>query len=105
MWRTLLLPTNESTAGADPSVGTSAMVAVFLKITTLEKSPPGLVQLTVTCPVPGVALAEGTMAGARLSMVTGALAVSVPDWTLLPVREGTGPGQAAGSPGAAGGFW
>src|SRR2546426_741401 len=76
-------------AGAVPSTGTSLLVAVFRKTTTLEKSAPGLVQLTVTCAVPGVALGEVTSAGDWLSMVTVALAVSVPDWTLLLVKEVT----------------
>src|SRR2546427_276609 len=48
-----------------------------------------LYQLTVTCAVPGVALGEVTSAGDWLSMVTVALAVSVPDWTLLLVKEVT----------------
>ncbi len=54
------------------------VVPVFRKTTTLEKSPPGLVQLTVTWVSLGVALAPVTSAGERLSMVTVALPVSLP---------------------------
>ncbi len=67
------------------------MVTVFRKTTTLEKSPPGLVQLTVTWVSLGVALAPVTSLGERLSMVTVALPVSVPAWMLVLVMAVTVP--------------
>ena len=86
MYRTTLMPTVLSTAGDEPSTGRSVMVAVFRKITRLEKSPPGLVQLTAICVSPAVALSPVTSLGERLSMVTVALSVSVPSWVLVLVN-------------------
>src|SRR2546428_13660195 len=83
------------------------MVAVFRKTTTL---PPvvkslsvGLVQLTVTCAVPPVALGEVTLAGDWLSMVTVPLAVSVPECELVLVNAVTVPVTVYVTPTAGGG--
>ncbi len=67
------------------------MVAVFRKTTRFEKSPPGLVQLTVTWVSSCEALAPVTLAGERLSMVMVALPVSLPAWVLVLVNAVTVP--------------
>ena len=58
----------------------------------MEKSvSAGFVQLTVTWAFPAVAEAAVTAAGERLSMVTVALAVSVPAWAFVPAQSATVP--------------
>ncbi len=76
-------------------MGASVVLAVFRKTITL---PPvvkslsvGLVQLTVTCTAPGVALATVTLAGDWLSMVTVAVDESVPASRLLLTKLVTVP--------------
>ncbi len=71
-----------------PSTGTSATADVARRSTMMlpRSASTGLVQLSTTWVLPGVAVAAVTLPGDRLSMVTVALAVSEPVWALVPVQ-------------------
>ena len=89
MYLTVLAPIVSLTEGEDPSVGTSLIVEVALKITTFEKSPPGLVQLTVTCVSPGEVEVLVTSDGERLSIVRVFEFESLPACELVDVNAVT----------------